>query len=842
MKTLRLLKKALIYTFFAFLILIAAGGVFTYAYKDKIIALFVGEANKYLATKIAVSKVDVSIWAKFPQIAISFDNVVIDESIPGSTLPLARLKTMYFTFSPLKIITGKYEVNKVYLEEGEVTVRIDEKGQANYMIFKKDSTASTSQEPLNFNLEKINLIGVTVNYKEASMGQHYSVLAKNAAAGLNINGQDVLIAVSGKLFVNKIQLEEDIYFRQKEVDVATNLSYNMEKRFLAIAPSVLKVQGSEFAIGGTVNAKGTTDINLAVEGKHTNIQTLLSLLPASIHEKVKSYKSNGELYFKGDVKGKVSAKLAPAVNFSFGCKNASFFHPELKKTIDKANFEGQFSNGTARTASTSFIRLSKVRGLLDGKLFQGNFYMSNFSDPYLKMDLNGVLDVASVTAFYPVEQIQNASGTVGVVFDFEGRLADLKHSSRIKNVKTTGELQVTNLEFKMTGKALQFKKLNGTFIFNRNDLAISDFKGFIGRSDFELNGFFKNVIPYLLIKDQFMQMEASYKSNLLDLDELLSATGNASATSTEAHEEEYRFKVSPWLAFDLNCDVKNIKFRRLHARKLQGQLHLRNRMAHAKNISVQAMGGQIKLSGTMDARSVEAIEVQTKADLHRVYVDSAFYVFENFEQKFLQHKHLKGQLTADVESFVVFNSKLDLNAHRLMAYINASIVNGELNNFEPMMAMSRFINRKELNNMRFSELTNIIQIHDRKIYIPEMEISSNVAKLYIKGTHTFDQVMDYNVRIPLKGFIRVADKDEAFGAVEDDGTGNSNIYLTIKGTASDFKVGYDKQKVKQKIKEDLKKEKQEFLNIFKSKDAKAREVQEKEAEQPKEEEPEYFDF
>jgi hypothetical protein len=836
------LKKTLLYASMALLLFVAAGAAFTYFYKDKIVGLFVAEANKHLVGKVDVGKIDLTLWKKFPQIALTLENVQAQESIPGSTLPLARLKKLYFTFSLFKIVRGKYEVNRVYLEQGEVTIRINENGLENYLIFKEDGESEGGS--VNFNLENISLVNVVLNYRSAPDKQDFSVLVRNAASSLQMEGDELHTAVKGDVYIHKLAIDGDTYGKDKEINLNTKLSYHLKNKLLTLAPSEARIQKALFEFGGTVQVAQETQVDLAVEGKNADIQTLLSLLPSSLYDKVKAYRSKGEAYFKGNIKGKVSQQHAPAINVSFGCNNASIYHPDLKKNIEKAYLAGTFSNGAAQSAKTSTLKLSNVRGLLDGKLFEADFYMQNFADPYVKMVLNAKADAASVTAFYPIDLIKNASGQLVVDFNFEGRVEDLKHPSRLNKIKTSGEIQINELGFMLTEKPLAFSRMSGNFIFNNNDVAITDFKGNIGRSDFMLNGYFRNFISYVLFPNQGMNVKASFRSALLDLDELLSANAG---TQKGGAEEEYRFLLPQQLAFELDCHVRHVKFRRFTGKNIGGQLALKNKVAHFRGVSMQAMGGQVKFAGTLDARQQEAIEIQTKASMNRLYIDSTFYAFENFEQTFLQDKNLKGQFTADMDAFMVMNSKLEPDARRLLANINGTIYNGELNNFEPMMALSKFIDRRELANMRFSELKNSLQIENKKITIPEMEIRSNVATIYVMGTHTFDQKMDYNLRIPLSNLRRAQyDKVDVYEAAEQDASGGMNLLLTLKGDADDFKIAYDKQKAKEKIKEGLVREKNEILSIFKSKETRRQEEiarEEKEIAKPKKpEEPEFFDF
>jgi hypothetical protein len=136
--------------------------------------------------------------------------------------------------------------------------------------------------------------------------------------------------------------------------------------------------------------------------------------------------------------------------------------------------------------------------------------------------------------------------------------------------------------------------------------------------------------------------------------------------------------------------------------------------------------------------------------------------------------------------------------------------------------------------MQFSEMENNIRIENSTVFIPEMEIRSNVSNLSVKGTHTFDQVMDYKLRIPVYNFMGKRAREVA-------NEKSANLFLKIHGTSDDYKIEYDNEAVKEKIQQDWKQEKQEFKNMLKGKQAQDDQPAEPSKKKVEEKE-EYFDF
>jgi hypothetical protein len=227
--------------------------------------------------------------------------------------------------------------------------------------------------------------------------------------------------------------------------------------------------------------------------------------------------------------------------------------------------------------------------------------------------------------------------------------------------------------------------------------------------------------------------------------------------------------------------------------------------------------------------------VVSSLKLNGINLDSVFYVFENFNQTFIEDKHLKGKATADVNLEMTLNQNLRLFQETLIADIGISIAKGELNNFEPLRKLERYLGDEGLNRLRFSELKNDIHIENKHIYLPQMEVRNNITDIKISGTHTFDQRIDYRLITPLrrKRIVEAA----AEGALEEDAQGNSRLFLKITGTTDDYRIAYDTDAVKKKIVSDLKREVRELKDTFRSNGKKKE--KEKEVELSKEE---YFDW
>jgi hypothetical protein len=155
--------------------------------------------------------------------------------------------------------------------------------------------------------------------------------------------------------------------------------------------------------------------------------------------------------------------------------------------------------------------------------------------------------------------------------------------------------------------------------------------------------------------------------------------------------------------------------------------------------------------------------------------------------------------------------------NRIYTQSSLTIENGELNNFEPMLALSKYVKGADFKNIKFSTLKNTIEIKNRAIVIPTMEIKSSVMDLTLSGTHTFDNIVDYHFQLYLSQILgkKVKDMNTEFGTIDDDGLGRIRIYLSMKGPVSSPKITYDKKGFEQNLEKEIIQEKQNFKSIIK---------------------------
>jgi uncharacterized protein involved in outer membrane biogenesis len=800
--SLKRFRKIVFYALGLFIFCLITLSVLLNVYQDRIIQHVVAQANKSLKTAVRVDKIEVNWWSEFPNLSVVCKGVYVEDSHP-ETAPLFLAKRISFSFNLLELWRGQYVIQRISVYQSETFVKVDKKGVDNFDVTKK--TGDTAA--ISFQLNRITLKDAWVSYQDAAAQQDHRFASDQLIASLAMRKDVYEIQANGALLIEQIGVGENQYLVDKDFAVDARVFYDDGKKEVRIDTSRLQQKDTRYLVAGRYQWKDTDVIDLHVHGANATVQSLLAFLPEHVERQLAQYESKGDVYFDAELKGRWQAKQSPALQVKFGWNNADLYHPEFNSRIEEARLEGLLVMPAINDLTRARLTLQNISGMLNGRPLTAQLQIDNFREAFLALDFRGIVAAEFVNSVYHPEALAGLTGAFAADLHYEGPLGTW--ARKAPPVLATGSLQFQEVGLELKEPRVAFTQLNGLLEFNQQDLSLSNFSGRVGASDFRVNGLFRNVMNYVANPSQPVQVEAELQARSLAIEELLGFL------TPSKKDERVRFSLNPNWTLNFNCQVDHLRYKKFNAQFLAGDLQIRNQLAVSRNVQMKTMGGELTFNGIVDAQRTDAIDVVGGFQLNKVFLDSIFHVFENFDQTFVESKHLKGRVDADVSLELTMNEALQLQSETLIADVTATIRQGELNNFEPLQKLNRYLDDEGLSKLRFADLSNEIHIENQTVYIPQMEIRSNVTTIQLSGTHTFSQQIDYRIVAPLRNKKKI-DPDEAFGAIEES-KGQSRVFLKITGTTDKYEVSYDKSAVKQKMATDLKKEVKELKDAFRLK-------------------------
>jgi hypothetical protein len=263
----------------------------------------------------------------------------------------------------------------------------------------------------------------------------------------------------------------------------------------------------------------------------------------------------------------------------------------------------------------------------------------------------------------------------------------------------------------------------------------------------------------------------------------------------------------------VNC--KNITWNKLILNDVNANLIIADSTISILQFNTNTQNGLVSATGNM-VKSAATIPFNYVVDFKQLDIASTFHQFDNFNQQLITDEKIKGALSGKVLVHGSFDRNFRIKPESISATTDFEVNNGELNNVTQLMSMSKYLKVKDLEHLKFATIKNQVEINNRKIIIPEMTIKSNAINLTLSGSHTFDNDMDYLVKISLLEVLarRLGKSDD--GDWEQEDKGGMNIYLRMTGNASNPKISINKKASRQTFKANMKAEQQTMQKLIKA--------------------------
>jgi len=232
-----------------------------------------------------------------------------------------------------------------------------------------------------------------------------------------------------------------------------------------------------------------------------------------------------------------------------------------------------------------------------------------------------------------------------------------------------------------------------------------------------------------------------------------------------------------------------------------------NHYIYVDTLTMDAAGGNFKMSGYFNGSNPKQIYMKPNLVAENVDIDKFLFKFENFGQDHLISDNLKGRVSTKIDGKIRIYPDLVPDLDQSEIHMDIEVLNGSLENYEPMNMLSDYMGDKNLKKIRFDTLQNHLDITNGQITIPNMTIASTLGHMELSGTQDINHNIEYFLRIPWKT-VKQAARYKLFGNKKNSGevTEDEEIieldpnkkvrYLNLKihGNIDDYKVSLRKAK------------------------------------------------
>lgn len=781
------------------------GGVALYFYKN-IKPVLTTEINKALAVEVSFNAISISGLKDFPKLGITISGVKINESTPVYRQKLLVATEISLFLDLLKLWKGEYVIDAVSLRNGQLNLADLKKG-TNYDIIKPSSDTSSSSD-LSFEIKRLTLINCDVNYKYIPKKLQFQAFTPKSKINLKYLGAKTEIGLKGSLKKTLLTYNNETYINKRDIKLNTAFSILSDKTFLTVDESDIAVEDIELKTSGNIFYGKNQSIDLKFASNNTTAQSLLSILPESTKKDINDIKLKGNVKLNGDLKGPISVTKSPAFHLDF-----TLGEGEISVSGQSISLSGIDANASIKMPDISnFSSASAICVLKQAKsetnILNGEINIQNFENPEIAWKGIADLDVPFLTSFQSNPSFVASAGKLKIDGELKCRLN--ANTVEANSLYFSGNILGNNIQGKLDDPSLTINSVNFDISADNTKMSINDFQFSYNDVKGQLSGYISDYHS-LLSPENKSELVGKLEIENLNINDLYSTKPSDSNQKEAGSNEVFPLRVN------LNSTLRNLQYNDFTAQEISGHLVTNTNAISMPECKIKALEGETSASITLKNWGNDFL-LDINSKISEVSITQLFKQFNNFEQTEITDQNLSGKLSGSILAKIVLDPNFEPILPKLYVKADVTISNGQLKNYEPLKELSAFVEIKDLEDVKFKTLTNTIEIFDQTIFIPKMRIENSALNLELEGTHTFDNYMNYNMSLSVAELLAtranwIAKKKER--RIENNVSGGLTAYITMKGTPDDLKIAYDGATVKENVKEELAKEKSNFIKAMK---------------------------
>lgn len=396
----------------AFLVIaIGAAMILPKVYKEKLRVSLEKEIDQKVDADVSFSNVDLQLLRHFPNLTLSFNNLLIKGKgeFLHDTLASAddiQLEVKLWSW----ISKDEIELKSIHLVHPEINVYVLKDGRANYDIAKPspDSTTETpASSPFKIAIDKISIEKGRIAYAdwyrnifvEAMDVQH---LGSGDFTQDQFEYETQTIIRQFSLNYDKIQ-----YLSKKTIGIDLIMEMNLPETKFTFKQNQIQINHFVFSVDGFFQqVVDRYAMNLKFKAQETTFKNILSLVPGLYMKDFDNLETHGELEFSGFLDGVYSNETneLPAFQLKAKVKNAMVKVDSLPEAFNNIQFDLVVDN-KERVLDSTVIDFKTFHVDLGKHPVHGRIKIDGLHKPKIDADIFADAELASLERLFPIKSL-----------------------------------------------------------------------------------------------------------------------------------------------------------------------------------------------------------------------------------------------------------------------------------------------------------------------------------------------------------------------------------------------------------------------------------------------------
>ena len=529
----KLIKRLFSFLLFLLVVIIIGKIAIPFLYKDKVITYVKAEANKTLNAKMDFEDVDISLLRSFPDLNVRLENVTVDGVAAFEGVRLFEAAGTEVELNVLDAFAAKdnFPIKAFQLNKPVINLLVLKNGQANWDIAKPtDNTSVEEESSFLVKMKQYTIENGSLTYEDRSLDMKMAAKDLNHTGSGQFASDNFDLATRTHISNLNVEYEGVDYLANATTDLDATIAMDIPNLKFTLKDNELLLNALKINTAGTLDMNGDDiDMDLTFDSPQGDFKSLWSLIPGVFTADFAQADINGKMGFSGFVKGTYNDKRYPTFQIKADVDNGNVKYPDLPVGI-----AGIFTNMKIESPSSNFDRvvidIPQFKMNVGDNPVSGAFNLTTpISDPTVKGNLKGIINLAEIGRAVPIEGITELKGIVKSDLVFNASQSQLDNG-QYEQVNIAGTMSIDDVSVQQTGTPpIVINNMMADFSPQR--IKLESFNAKLGESDVQATGQIDNLLAYFS-PDKTMEGRVNFSSNYFNVNEWITETAASDAPVT----------------------------------------------------------------------------------------------------------------------------------------------------------------------------------------------------------------------------------------------------------------------------------------------------------------------
>lgn len=742
-----MLKKILKIVGIVLLLLVVSAFAIPYFFKDQIKSKILTAINEKVDAKVAFADADLSLFKNFPNASVNIEKLSIINKAPFEGDTLVAFEELNLKMSIGQLFNDDNEpmqIDGIDSKNGLINIIFNKDGVGNYDIALKEEKKGDDgkSKPLSLTIKEYTVENFKFKYydEKSKIKMVLDSMNHEGTGDFAASKLDLVTKTTTKV---SLDMDKVNYMKNVTISLDAILGIDLDQSKYTFKKNEAKINELPLKFDGFIQMVDDGQVyDLTFQTPTSSFKNFLGLIPAQYSSNLKDVKTSGDFTVKGFAKGKLTDTTVPKFNIDITSNNASFQYPNLPKSVQNIIIDTKIINETGLMNDT-YVNLDKLSFQIDQDVFSAKANIKNIAENALvNAALKGTINLGNLTKAYPVKLDKPLTGVLkaDVTTEFDMQSVEKSDYARIKN---SGTMDLTGLNYTdENGKTMKISR--ALVSFDPSKVNLKQFNATTGKTDLAVSGVLENFYGFIF-KNQELKGNFNLNSNQLAVSDFMT-TETATAKDTKASEP---MKIPAFLNCSLTAKANTVLYDNLVLKNVSGKVIIKDQKATLENGKTDIFGGSIAFNG----------DVSTKEKTPKFNMDlglNGVDIMQTFTQLEMMKKiaPIAGVINGKLNSKIKLSGNLDAKEMTpdlktitgdLLGQLLSTTVNSS--NSTLLTALDNKLGFVDLTKLNLNDLKAALTFKDGKVNVKPFDIKYQDIKATVGGTHGFDQLMNYNVKL-----------------------------------------------------------------------------------------------